>query len=107
MCDVERNRDIIYIRLKYAKRPCNFACFCKSSLYLFLFQKDPCKLPTVCNSSLPLTSVTKTLWWQMETHVAKRELEKTCLYVKRDDEWLETETKNKNTKVHRDEIKKS
>ena len=91
----------------FSNRPCNFACFCKSSLYPFLFQKHPCKLLTVCNSSLPLIPVTKMLWWQTETRVAKCELAKACLCVKRDDEWLETGTKNKNAKVRRDEIKKS
>ena len=96
---------IIFLRLKFANRPCNFACFCKSSLYLFLFQKHPCKLLIVCNSSLPLTPVTKMLSWQTETRVAKCELAKAYLCVKRDDEWLETGTKNKNAKLHRDEIK--
>ena len=89
----------ILLWLKYVKRLYNFACFCKSSLYLFLFQKHPCKLLTVCNSSFPLTPVTKTLWWQTETHAAKCELAKICLCVKRDDEWLERRDQNQKRKI--------
>jgi len=47
------------------------------------------------------------LWWHTETYVAKFELAKVCLCVKRDDEWLEAWTKNKNAKVHSNEIKKT
>jgi len=45
------------------------------------------------------TPVTKMLWWQTEKHMAKGELAKAGLCVKRDDEWLERKDQNQKRKI--------